>query len=654
MEIIRNIHFVGTKQPTDLFTEVDPWCTQATVEECIEYIKDKKVLGLDIETTWAYNGVYNTKFVQKFGKEKNSNAEGLDPRLSKIVMIQIGDLERQYIIDARSVCVDTLLPYLEDSSIIKVGQNLKFEYKHFKMLECTIDNMYDTMVAEKVLYTGKLLDWSLKGLIARYTGNTVDKGTRLEFAHIGEKAFSRKQVEYGADDIIYPLKIRESQLMDAKSKQVEKCISLEMKFLPVLGDIEFNGMHFNQEVWMKTYRENMAALEPTERALSEYVLDNFQSTKYVDRQYDMFQEGFTCNISWSSPAQVKEFFKSLGITPMEKGKMSLNAKVLKGYLPQIKDEKLLWLAKKFLDYAKLKQSTTTFGEKFLKYVHPITGRLHSNYNQVLMTGRISSSSPNLQNIPATHGHRSAFDCPEGWNIVNADYSGQEQIILANKSQDPELQQFYVDGHSDMHSFIASKIYPELRGLSLEEIKRDHAGKRQIAKAAGFAINYGGTGYTIAKNLGISEDEGDAVYDAYFAAFPNLKKYFDQVQRESLRRGYILIDPVTSRKNWFRPPETNKERGAIKKIALNYPIQGEAGGITKLAPILFRDWIKENSLEEKVLITNLVHDEINIEVLAIHAEEAARALENCMKQSADIWCKTIKLSADAVITNYWNH
>ena len=648
------MYFVGSNLPNDLFTENDPWYKPATIRDVVDYLRSATVVGLDIETTWGFNGKYNTEFAQKFGKEKNPCAEGLDPRLSRIVMVQIGDLDQQYIIDAREIDLDFLIPYLEDKDIIKVGQNLKFEYKHFRMHDCTIENMYDTMVVEKVLYTGRTLDWSLKGLIKRYFGVTVDKGTRLEFAHIGTKAFSRKQIEYGADDIIYPLKIRETQLMEAKSKQVERCISLEMKFLAVLGDIEFNGMNFNQEIWMNTYKENLAALEPTERALAQYVLDNFQHTKYVDRQYDMFANGFKCNVSWSSPAQVKEFFKSVGIRPEDKGKMSLNAKVLKGYLPQIKDEKKLWLAKLFLEYAGLKQATTTFGKKFLKYVHPITGRLHSNYNQVLQTGRISSSSPNLQNIPAREGFRKAFDAPDDWNIVNADYSGQEQIILANKSKDPELQQFYVDGHSDMHSFIASKIYPELNGLSLEEIKRDHKGKRQIAKAAGFAINYGGTGYTIAKNLGIPQSEGDAVYDAYFAAFPNLKKYFDHVQRVSLSQGFILIDPITKRKNWFRPPENKREKGAIKRNALNYPIQGEAGGITKLAPVLFRDWIREKNLVDEILITNLVHDEINVEVSAIHAEEAARALERCMGESADIWCKTIKLSADAVVTNYWNH
>ena len=570
-------------------------------------------------------------------------------------MVQIGTLDIQYVVDARKVDLLLLKPLLEDTNITFVGHNMKFEYKHFKNIGIVIERIHDTMVTEKVLYTGKPLDWSLKGLIARYFNVAVDKTVRLEFALIGDKPFTQTQIEYGVDDIIYPLEIYTRQIMDAKSKQVQRCLDLEHKFLPVLGDIEYNGMAFNVDQWLKTYDANVELLEPAERALTDYVLDNFRHTEYVDRQYDMFSDGFKCNVQWSSPIQVLKFFNSLGIYPKDGDKNTLNAKILGAYLREMTDEKLIWLVKKFLVYSGLKQATTTFGTKFFKYIHPITNRLHSNYNQVLNTGRISSSSPNLQNIPAKEGFRKAFDCAENWNIVNADYSGQEQIILANKSQDPELQKFYTDGHSDMHSFIASKIYPEeLGSLSLEEIKRDHKDKRQIAKAAGFAINYGGTGYTIAKNLGISTDEGDAVYDAYFVAFPNLKKYFDYVQKISLKQGYILIDPVTQRKHWFRRPENNREKGAIKRNALNYPIQGEAGGITKLAPILFRQWIMKEGLEDEVLLTNLVHDEINVEVTAKYAEVAARNLERCMQEAADVWCKTIKLSADAVVTTYWNH
>jgi DNA polymerase-1 len=628
----------------------------ASINDVTDWLDKATEFCVDIETSWKYNGKYNYDFKGEWGKsEPNPNSEGLDPRLTKIVMVQVGNKDTAFVIDARDFGVDWLKKYLEDPKQLKVGQNLKFEYKHFKEQGIIMENMYDTMIAEKVLYTGWSMDWSLKGLISRYLDiNDIDKDTRLEFGLIKDAPFTTKQILYGADDIVYPMQIKEMQEEELERKDVGITFKLEMKFLPVLADIEYNGMHFNKEVWQNTYEKNKVALDVAKTDLDSYVICNFKDSQFVDRQYDIFSEGFKCRVSWRSQQQVVNFFKHLGICPEEKGKPTLNAKVLRSFVPSVKEEKLRKLLNNYIRYKELSQATNTFGQKFFKYVHPITNRLYSNYNQILNTGRISSSSPNLQNIPAALGFRKAFDAPEGWKIVNADYSGQEQIILANKSEDPELQQFYTDGHSDMHSFIASKIYPELRDLPLDEIKKNHKDKRQIAKAAGFAINYGGTGYTIAKNLGISEKEGDAVYNAYFLAFPNLKKYFDKVQRISLNQGYILIDPITRRKNWFRKPENNRERAAIERNALNYPIQGEAGGITKLAPIYYREWIMENNLEDYILITNLVHDEINIEAKEEYAELAAKNLEICMQKAADVWCKTIKLSADAAIVDYWSH
>lgn len=622
----------------------------------IKWLDSVDEFAVDIETSWKFEGKYNYAFKGIWGKnEPNPNAEGLDPKLTKIVMIQVGDAETAFVIDARDYGCEWLKPYLEDKTKLKVGQNLKFEYKHFKEQGIVMENMYDTMIAEKVLYTGWSMDWSLKGLIARYLDiKDIDKTTRLEFALIKDSPFSDKQIIYGAEDVLYPMQIKPMQEEDMERKDVTITFKLEMKFLPVLADIEYNGMCFNKDVWQSTYNDNKIALDEALDTLNEYVIANFSSTHYVDRQIDMFSPGFKCRVSWRSQPQVVDFFQYLGICPEEKGKPTLNAKVLRSFVPSVKEDKKRELLNNFIKYKELSQATNTFGEKFFKYIHPITNRLYSNYNQVLSTGRISSSSPNLQNIPAALGFRRAFDAPKGWKIVNADYSGQEQIILANKSEDPELQKFYTDGHSDMHSFIASKIYPELSDLSLEEIKKNHKDKRQIAKAAGFAINYGGTGYTIAKNLGISEKEGDAVYDAYFVAFPNLKKYFDKVQRISLNQGYILIDPITRRKNWFRKPENNRERAAVERNALNYPIQGEAGGITKLAPVYYRKWIMDNNLEDHIKITNLVHDEINIEAKEEYAELAAKNLEMCMQKAADVWCKTIKLSADAAIVDYWSH
>ena len=640
-----NIYFIGNI-PLIEYSNINT----STIQECYNYLKDKKLISLDIETTCKFKGIYK--------------GEGLNPYLSKIVMLQIGDLERQFVIDYRTTNINLLLSLLIDPEITIVGQNIKFEYLHlFHNEGIRINNMYDTMVVEQILFNGLNPDTSLKGLNRKYLNIEVDKDTRLEFLTIEDTPFTEKQIIYGAEDILYPLKIRDFQLIDANKKDVLNCISLEMLFIEVLGDIEYKGMYFDKEIWKNTYDKNLIELNILHKELDDYVISTYPDSKFIEPQYDLFDSTVKTNIKWSSSKQVIALFKYLNICPEEVSKTTnklsytVNGKVLQASLNTINlyaNEEKKNLIKKYLEYKKKEQACTTFGIPFFKYVNPITNRLHSSYKQILNTGRISSSNPNLQNIPAEKGFRSAFSCAKGWKIVNADYSGQEQIILANKSMDRDLLHFYEQNLGDMHSYIASKIFPELSELSLDDIKTYHKDKRQIAKAAGFAINYGGNGFTISNNLGISTEQGEEVYNAYFKAFPGLKNYFTSVQKQSHKQGYILIDPLTGRKNWFTPPKTNKDRGKIDRAALNFPIQGEAGGVTKLAPILYRKWIIDNQLENEIFITNIVHDEINVEVKEEYAELAATHLERCMQEAGKRWCTTVLLGADAVITDYWNH
>lgn len=638
-----NIYYVGKGSYSQF--------KSSTIEECCDYLKGEEIISLDIETTRKYGG--------KYGR-----LEGLDPYLSEIVMLQIGVKKRQYVIDYRNTDISPLIPLLSDPNITFVGQNIKFEYKHLlHNLGVRLERLYDTMIVEQILFNGLNVKASLEVLNLKYLGIQVDKTTRLGFLTMGDRPFTINEIIYGAEDILYPLLIRDKQLLTISEQKIQNCVSLEMLFIPVLGDIEYKGMHFNKNVWLNTYNENLVKLQGLRDDLNEYVLFHHINSIFVNKQLDFFDDKLSCNINWDSPNQVVEFFKYLDICPQAVSKTTkkltytVNAGVLRSSLNTINKE-IINLKKelihKYLTYKEVTQSCSTFGIDFLKHINPITHRIHSNYRQILNTGRISSSGPNLQNIPSDKRFRSAFDAPLHHKIINADYSGQEQIILANKSEDADLLYFYNQNLGDMHSFVASKIFPELSDLTLNEIKAHHSDKRQIAKAAGFAINYGGNGYTISKNLGISSEQGDKVYDAYFKAFPGLKNYFKRVQTETLKNGFILIDPVTNRKNWFKTPKTPKEKGKIERAALNYPIQGEAGGITKFAPILYRRWILENNLQDVIAMTNIVHDEINVEGHIESSEIAATNLELCMKKAGAKWCKTIPLGAEAVITDYWNH
>jgi DNA polymerase-1 len=316
------------------------------------------------------------------------------------------------------------------------------------------------------------------------------------------------------------------------------------------------------------------------------------------------------------------------------------------------------------------------------------------------TGRLSSGGrnkqtgeayPNLQNIPSDKETRSCFVAENGNVIIGCDYTGQEQIVLANKCLDANLLEFYDKGLGDMHSFVASKMYEELEGLSLDEVKEKHKDKRQAAKSAGFAINYGGQGITIAENLGISLEQGQKIYDAYFTAFPGLKAYFDQAKKFGIDNGYVLISAVTGKKSYvdyydefleakkavnvkgfwdnYKKHREHKtasyskikqqvstffgKKGEIERMSLNYSIQGESAEITKLGGIYFwEEYLIPNKLLFTVKLVNAIHDEYLVECPESLSEEAAQFLQKSMEKAGDVFCKRIRLKAEPTIDTYW--
>lgn len=242
----------------------------------------------------------------------------------------------------------------------------------------------------------------------------------------------------------------------------------------------------------------------------------------------------------------------------------------------------------------------------------------------------------------------------------------------------------------MHSYVAFLMYEDIRICSIEEltpdkltyVKKEHPDKRTIAKKAGFAINYGGNGSTIAKNCNLAKKEGDFVYNSYFTAFPNLRDYFDLVFAKADYYGYIEYNPITRRKYFFNletnpyfkykdkikdklfwyeesnPREImssfNNAKGEMARLAQNYPIQGSSADITKYAGILFMRHILDRGWWLKVKIVNFVHDEILVECPKEISEEVKDILVKCMSEAGAPFCRILPLSADALIGDHWVH
>lgn len=490
------------------------------IEECYEYLKDKMEIGIDIETTPA----------QPKGTYKNENVykPGLDPYLSKIVMLQIGDSENIYVIDTRVVDIGLLKELFKDKDKIWVGQNLKFEAKMLKHhYGIVFRKIWDIMLVEINLTLG--LGWSktnhdglrygLGAMAQRYLGvedaqkidlfnqededlSYVDKSTRLGFLNIGDKPFTLKQVLYGSDDIDFPLRIKKIQERGRRGYNPVDLHTLENSFCLVLADIELKGMQFDPAKWLEVYEKKKIVYTHRLNKINSYVIANYP--KFMD-PVDLFNSAPRCRIEWSSPDQVVEFFKHLGSCPQEKSKQTkkmeytvgavaltklLNSEYKELYLTDTETD-IKDISDIILNYLLLKkseQAITTFGKDWLKYIHPITGRVHSSFSQIKNTGRISSDSPNVQNIPSDKEYRMAFI----GNLINCDYASQESRILAEVCGDKDMLSFFNDGHpifgDDYHSFVATKMFQVIRrDPSLVITKKTHPKERQDAKNINFKI-----------------------------------------------------------------------------------------------------------------------------------------------------------------------
>lgn len=638
----------------------------ATIEDCINYLTFIQEISLDTETT------------------------GLDAHINRMFMLQVGDENNQYIIDCSTTDITVLKSILENKLII--GQNLKFDIKFLFKYGIYLKHIWDTYVVEKVLNCGLPNTLAaLDILCERYLNQKLNKDERKT---ITRGSIDAKTIVYGAEDIKCLPGIKKGQIDQIKNKDLMGAVNLENRFTPCLAYIEYCGFKLDSDKWKSKMEDDNLLLQKTENVLNNWIMKK-GLVKYIETQLDMFAS-VNCKINWASSKQVIQLFEDLGIncTIFDKGikKKSVESKIIE------KQSVNFDIIPLYLAYKKADKVVSTYGDSFLNQIHPVTGRIHTSFKQVLDTGRISSGGKdkatgenyiNFQNIPSDPNTRSCFVAEPGNTLIISDYSGQEQIVLANKALDKNILKFYDDGLGDMHAFVASKMYPELANLTLNKIKTHHKDKRQRAKIAGFAINYGGVGQTIADQLNMTKEEGDAVYDAYFTAFPQLKEYFNQEKKKSLTSGYILISTVTKRKSYIfgfskyteLSVQINKDfwdeyrqeklvkterynemkkivsdyfyyKGEIERKSLNFPIQGSSAEITKLSCIYIWDYIIQNNFFDIIKFVNTVHDENVLECPLNIAEEVAIKVREFMCKAGDLFCKRVPLTADPELSIYW--
>ena len=397
------IYFIGQ---IPLFN--DPSIVNTSLERCINYCKGKQILGLDTETS----GLFNFE--------------------SKIIMLQIGDLENQFVIDTRTIDITPLKSILEDISIVKVLHNASFDYKFLKLNGIILNNVFDTQLAEMVLHTGlKGVEFNLKALLKKYLKIQMDKTERMSFTTQGSTPFSAGQITYGAEDVKDLINLKQSLEKELIIKDLSDCARLENKFVLVLADIEYHGFYLDTDLWVKVATYNSIKLKKQLVQLNSYVIDN-NHFEFMESQLDLF-ESRKCAINWDSSKQVVKYLKFLGVPTLHRDSKT-------GKNKETCEEKAIGRFRKefeflvlYFNYKETAKQLSTYGQTFLSHINPITGRVHSNFWQIQATGRISSNNPNLQNIPAIvdeNGEqlfRNCFRGEEDNMLVVADYSQQEPL-----------------------------------------------------------------------------------------------------------------------------------------------------------------------------------------------------------------------------------
>lgn len=407
---------------------------QSEVNALLPILMVPNAWGLDVETT------------------------GLDPHKDKVILLQIGSPDIQYILDTRKVQIEPLRPFFESKEVIKVGHNLKFDYKMIKgSFGIDTERLTDTYLAEILLTIGmQFSGFGLDDVLKKYLGITLLKDERSTFGKgfIPTEDFTENQLKYAAADVEHLLPLANKINSKIISEKLGETFKLECNAIPCFGDMEFAGVYLDIPKWQGLIDYNQKAADDLREQLNEIAGSVIQK--------DLFGE---VNVNWESPEQVVNVLKLMGIkiTRWDRDRRveveELISKSDDKTLKKVKDYKIIKLLKKYRGHS---VRIKTFGKAYLNAISPVTGRLHPDISQIgTETGRPANytkkGSVNFLNIPRDKEYRSCFTGAEDELVETDDYSGCELRIWAELSKDPGLIEAFRKG-VDVHCYVASKLF----------------------------------------------------------------------------------------------------------------------------------------------------------------------------------------------------
>lgn len=589
-----------------------------------EMLEKDKVVGLDTETT------------------------SLDPHNGTLLLVQIGNKDTSYIFDARKVDLKNFpraKAFLEDSKIIKILHNAKFDYKYIKVhLEIELANIYDTMLSEAVLNSGIGSGfYSLKEIAFKYTGIKMDKQIRESFIDAHTRTITEDQLAYSAIDthILFP--IFEQQLEKLQKEGIANIAKLEFAATRAVGDIELKGIYINKEKWAGIIDQLKIKRDELARQFQEAIRPYYHMSAY-----DLFGNAAD-SINMNSQQQLMDLLNN---------KLKLNLPSTGDALLASTNHPIVKILRDYRGYEKL---ISAFGDSLLAKINPKTGRIHPEFNQMgTATGRFSCNNPNLQQIPRNSEQapfRTCFNPQPGYKLVVADYSNFEMRILADLSGDEKMIGA-LNGGLDIHSYTAALMFDKEYS---SDFKKKYPELRQLAKPIGFGLMYGMGAMGLSKRLEtetgkpVTKEESEDLIKRYFAAYPGVKVFLERIGKEAVRKGFSKTP--AGRKRWYHKVESNdpdyrKKISQIEREAKNHPIQGTNADAIKFALVFLKERLKKDNIDGAMILT--VHDEIVSEIREDQAEQWAKIQVEEMIRAGKLFLKRVSITSDPFIGTVWEH
>ncbi|MFA0140945.1 DNA polymerase I [Vibrio kanaloae] len=529
----------------------------------------------------------------------------------------------------RDWVLEQLKPILEDDSQAKVGQNLKYDMSVLARYDIEMKGIkHDTMLASYVFNSvgGK---HDMDSLALRFLQHSCISFEQI--AGKGKKQLTFNQIElgeaspYAAEDADVTLRLHHRLMENIEQDEKLKTIyeDIEVPLIPVMSRIERTGVFIDDMLLGAQSQEIAVRLVELEQ-----------------KAYEIAEQEFNMN----SPKQLQAIlFEKMGLPVIKKtpsGSPSTNEEVLQELALDYPLPKLI------IEYRGLAKLKSTYTDKLPKMINAETGRVHTSYHQaVTATGRLSSTDPNLQNIPIRNEEgrriRQAFVAQHGWKILAVDYSQIELRIMAHLSGDKALLEAFQQG-KDIHAATAAEII----GVDIESVTSE---QRRRAKAVNFGLIYGMSAFGLAKQLGIPRGEAQHYMDTYFERYPGVMQYMEDTRSAASEHGFV--ETIYGRR--LHLPEIKSRNGmrrkAAERAAINAPMQGTAADIIKKAMLLVDEWIQAEG-DGRVKLLMQVHDELVFEVEESSLAEIESKVQELMESAAEL---AVPLVAEAGHGDNWD-